>query len=220
MQGGGDIANEAFRVVRTNLEFMLQSGGKQIVMLSSINPDSGKTFICMNLATSFVLKGQRVAVIDLDIRRALLSLYIGRPKVGVSNYLNGNVDSLSEISYKHPDVEGLDIIPVGMIPPNPAELLVSPRLAELFEKLRWEYDYIFIDCPPAEIVADASIINTHVDMTLFVVRVGLLERAMLPEIERFYREGRYRNMAYILNGTVSTRNKYGYTYGYGSYMKK
>lgn len=217
--GGGDIANEAFRVVRTNLEFMLQSEGKQIVMLSSINPDSGKTFICMNLATSFVLKGQRVAVIDLDIRRALLSLYIGRPKVGVSNYLNGNVDSLSEISYKHPDVEGLNIIPVGMIPPNPAELLVSPRLTELFEKLRQEYDYIFIDCPPAEIVADASIINTHVDMTLFVVRVGLLERAMLPEIERFYREDKYRNMAYILNGTNSSKSKYGYNYGYGSYMR-
>lgn len=218
--GGGDVANEAFRVVRTNLEFMLQAENKQIVMLSSINPDSGKTFICMNLATSFVLKGKRVAVVDLDIRRALLSLYVGRPKLGVSNYLNGNIESLSQIVYQHPEVQGLDIVPVGIIPPNPAELLVGPKLAELFELLRAEYDYVFIDCPPAEIVADASIINTHVDMTLFVVRVGLLERAMLPEIERFYKEDKYRHMAYLLNGTVSAKSKYGYNYGYGSYMRE
>lgn len=218
--GGGDIANEAFRVVRTNLDFMLQHENKQVVMFSSINPNSGKTFIAMNLAASFALKGKRVAVLDLDIRRALLSLYIKRPKVGVSNFLNDETCTLSDIVYAHPEVSGMDIIPVGIIPPNPAELLVGERLGELFVQLKSEYDYIFVDCPPAEIVADASLINRYVDMTLFVVRVGLLERDMLHEIERFYREDKYRHMAYVLNGTLSERSKYGYNYGYGSYMKK
>lgn len=218
--GGGDIANEAFRVVRTNLDFMLQHENKQVVMFSSINPNSGKTFIAMNLAASFALKGKRVAVLDLDIRRALLSLYIKRPKVGVSNFLNDETCTLSDIVYAHPEVSGMDIIPVGIIPPNPAELLVGERLGELFVQLKSEYDYIFVDCPPAEIVADASLINRHVDMTLFVVRVGLLERDMLHEIEHFYREDKYRHMAYVLNGTLSERSKYGYNYGYGSYMKK
>ena len=84
----------------------------------------------------------------------------------------------------------------------------------LINDLRQRYDYVFIDCPPVEIVADASIVNKLVDQTLFVVRVGLLERAMLPEIDRFYTEKRYKNMALLLNGTDSASGRYGYKYGY------
>lgn len=222
--------NEAFRVVRTNLEFMTDKEHKfQVIMLASVNPGSGKTFISMNLATSLAIIGKKVITIDLDLRRASLSTYIRNPKIGISNYLGEKVDATADIIIKGANHPNLDIIPVGTIPPNPTELLFSKRLEQLLNELRKEYDYIFIDCPPAEVVADASIINKLADMTLFIIRAELLDRRMLPEIEKFYTEHKYKNLSLILNGTFSTYNrygihkygyKYGYHYGYAGYLEK
>ena len=113
------------------------------------------------------------------------------------------------------------MLPVGTIPPNPAELLFDKRLEQMLAELRTEYDYIFIDCPPVEIVADTSIINKLVDMTLFIVRAGLLDRNLLPEIENFYTSRKLKNMSLILNGTMPANARYGYyrygyRYGYGA----
>lgn len=210
-----NIINEAFRVIRTNLEFMTGRDGKvKIIMLSSVNPGSGKTFIAMNLATSFAIKGKKVLAIDLDIRKASLSAYIDSPKVGISDYLSGQKDNFREIIIKDKLHNNLHVIPVGTLPPNPAELLSDERLAQMLSTLRSEYDYIFIDCPPVEIVADAAIINKLTDLTLFIIRSGLLERSMLPEIERFYTEHKYKNLSLILNGIDNTHSRYGYRYGY------
>ena len=210
-----NIINEAFRVIRTNLEFMTGREGKiKVIMLTSANPSSGKTFIAMNLATSFAIKGKKVLVIDLDIRKASLSTYIDSPHTGISDYLSGQADTWQKIIIKGKTHPNLDVIPVGTLPPNPAELLSDERLAQMLNALRSEYDYIFVDCPPVEIVADASIINKLTDMTLFIIRAGLLERVMLPEIERFDTEHKYKNLSLILNGIENTHGRYGYRYGY------
>jgi len=210
-----NVINEAFRVVRTNLEFVV---GKEcpshVIMLTSANPGSGKTFITFNLAASLSVKGKRVVAIDLDLRKGSLSEYAGRPKEGISDYLVGEVNAWQEIICKSGEAARPDIIPVGSIPPNPTELLFAERLELLVDDLRKEYDYIFIDCPPVEIVADAAIINKLADMTLFIVRAGLLERSMLPEIEKFYADKKYKNMSLILNGTDGGSGRYGYKYGY------
>lgn len=209
-----NIINEAFRVIRTNLEFMIGQGEHKVIMISSLNPGSGKTFITINLSTSLAIKQKKVMVIDLDLRRGSLSKYIGKPHLGISNYLSGQVDDWRSL-IKHADTEiSPDILPVGTIPPNPTELLFSPRMEKIIQELRQEYDYIFFDCPPVEIVADASIINKWTDLTLFVVRAGLLERDKLSVIEGFYEERKYGNMALLLNGTESSYGKYGYRYGY------
>ena len=115
------------------------------------------------------------------------------------------------IDKKYPN---LHIIPVGTIPPNPTELLEDGSLATLMQDLRDEYDYIFIDCPPIDIVADTQIIEQYADRTLFVVRAGLLDRSLLPELESIYQEKRFNNLSVILNGTESTGGRYGYRYGY------
>lgn len=210
-----NIINEAFRVVRTNLEFMAKKEGKaKVVMLTSINAQSGKTFISMNLAAAFAIKGKKVLAIDLDMRKVLLSSYVGSPKPGIADYLGHQIDDWRSIIVQSGSQSNLDVIPVGTIPPNPTELLFDERLEQLIETLSAEYDYIFVDCPPVEIVADAAIINKLVDMTLFVVRAGLLERALLPEIERFYTGGKLKNMAMILNGTDHENARYGHGYGY------
>lgn len=225
----GNMINEAFRVVRTNLEFMSnQEKGCKVIMLTSLNPGSGKTFISMNLATSLVVKNKRAIVLDLDLRHASLSRYVQSPKTGMSNYLIEQVDDWRSLLVKG-SAEVPDVIPVGTIPPNPAELLYSPRLEELISELRTVYDYIFIDCPPVEIVADSTIISKLVDMTLFVVRAGLLEREMLPVIDSYYAENKFKNMALLLNGTSAIYTgsgyhrynyRYGYNYGYGTYGKR
>lgn len=209
-----NVINEAFRVVRTNLEFVVgKERESNVIMLTSANPGSGKTFITFNLATSLAIKGKKVITIDLDLRKGSLSEYVGSPKEGVSNYLIGEMRTWKEIVRK-PENGQLDIIPVGMIPPNPTELLFAERLEQLVNDLRKEYDYIFIDCPPVEIVADAAIINMLADITLFIVRAGLLDRSMLPEIEKFYTDKKYRNMSIVLNGTDGGSGRYGYKYGY------
>ena len=108
---------------------------------------------------------------------------------------------------------------MGKTPPNPTELLYSPKLKPMLDELRQQYDYIFVDCPPVEIVADATIISREADVTVFVVRAGLLERSMLPELQKNYDEKKYNNMAMLLNGT-DAEHHYGYRrygYGYGRY---
>ena len=170
----------------------------------------------MNIAMSFAIKGKKVLVIDGDLRHGTISAYVGSPKKGLSDYL-GNKEvvwnELLVIDKKYPN---LHIIPVGTIPPNPTELLEDGSLATLMQDLRDEYDYIFIDCPPIDIVADTQIIEQYADRTLFVVRAGLLDRSLLPELESIYQEKRFKNLSVILNGTESTGGRNGYDAYYGN----
>ncbi|MCM1293811.1 MAG: polysaccharide biosynthesis tyrosine autokinase [Bacteroides sp.] len=225
-KGSNNVINEAFRVIRTNLEFMLP-GDKtvsRVLMVTSANPGSGKTFIALNLATVLALKGKRVALVDLDLRKGSLSKAVEAKGQGMSNYLVGGVSADDIVIKNAGGTEHLDMYPSGPIPPNPSELLYSERLKTLMEQLRQEYDYVIVDGPPAEVVADAKIINQWTDVTLFIIRAGLLERTMLSEIQRFYNDNRYKNMAIILNGTIdpttsriNRANRFGYGYGYYGY---
>jgi capsular exopolysaccharide synthesis family protein len=181
-------------------------------MVTSSNPGAGKTFISANLAAALSLKDKKVIVLDLDLRRASLSNYVGRPKLGISNYLSGQEPDYRPLMVT---LERIEILPCGTFPPNPSELLYSPRFEQLITELRNEYDYILIDCPPIDVVADTKIINRWVDMTLFVVRSRLFERDMLPMLEKWYEEKTYQNLAVVLNGTQLTKSSYGYhRYGY------
>jgi capsular exopolysaccharide synthesis family protein len=161
------------------------------------------------------LKGAKVLLVDLDLRKATLSKALDKEHTGIAAYLNGksadyhaHLDSVSD---------NLFVIPVGTLPPNPTELLLTCRFGEMMASLRQEYDYIFIDCPPIEVVADAAIITKHTDMTVFVVRSGLLDKRSLPRIKALYESAKYSRMALIVNGidVEGRRSGYGYGYGYG-----
>lgn len=215
-EGNQNIINEAFRVLRTNVEFMRNPGkGADIFAVTSFNPGSGKSFVTVNLAMSMAIKGKTILVIDGDMRHGSTSSYVGSPESGLSNYLNGTTAAIESLIVQDSENPNLYILPVGPVPPNPTELLESPLLAELIDKVRSCFDYVFIDCPPIEIVADAQIIDRYVDRTIFVIRAGLLERSMLPELERIYDEKKYRNIALVLNGTAHSTSRYGYSHGYG-----
>lgn len=220
--GSRNSINEAFRVVRANLDFMTRKKGDKafVTMFTSYNVNSGKTFVASNLAATMSIRNAKVCLLDLDLRKATLSHIVRKREVGISSYLGGFVTSIDEIVTTHPDYPNLDVIPVGTLPPNPAELLQSDLLDDLMEKLKMRYDYIYIDCPPLNIVADTSIISRLADMTIFVVRAGLMERVLLPEVETVYRENRLNNMVILLNGVKEQvgrygYHRYGYHYGYG-----
>ena len=214
-EGNRDIINEAFRVLRTNLEFMTgKDKTSNVIIMTSFNPGIGKSFLTMNIAMSLAIKGKKVLVIDGDLRHASASSYIDSPDKGLSDYLGGRIDNLDEIIVPDPKHKSMDILPVGTIPPNPTELLFDERLKQTIDTVREQYDYVLIDCPPVELVADTQIIEKLADRTIFVVRAGLLERSMLSELEKIYDEKKYKNMSLILNGTEGSGGRYGYCYGY------
>lgn len=214
-EGSRNIINEAFRVLRTNLEFTVDDNKESnVIIVTSFNPGSGKSFITMNTAMSLAIKGKKVLVIDGDLRHASASAYINTPKLGISDYLGGKETELSKIITTSSMNKNLDIIPVGTIPPNPTELLYKDRFGELIDKVKGQYDYVFIDCPPIEIVADTQIISKFADRTIFIVRAGLLERTMVSELDNLYNNKKYKNMSLVLNGTEGGGNRYGYKYGY------
>lgn len=214
-EGSRDIINEAFRVLRTNIEFMTSKDKSQnVFVITSFNPRSGKSFLSVNIAVSFAIKGKKVLVIDGDLRHASTSAYVGSPARGLSDYLCGRVDDLEGIIVTDTANPNLDVLPVGTIPPNPTELLFDDRLKLAVQTVRPRYEYVLIDCPPVEMVADTHIIEKLSDRTIIVVRAGLFERNMLPELKKIYSEKKYKNMSMILNGTQGGSGHYGYRYGY------
>lgn len=214
-EGSRNVINEAFRVLRTNLEFMTGNDRRtDVFMTTSFNPGSGKTFVTTNLAKTLSIKKRRVLVIDGDLRHGSASALAGSPKTGLSDWLGGRIRDVDGCIVPVEDDPFLSLLPVGTIPPNPTELLMDERLAGLIERYRSSYDYVFIDCPPINIVADTQIIGKLADRTIFITRAGLLERSMLSELETVYGEGRYPGMCLVLNGTENTGGRYGYRYGY------
>ena len=210
-----DAVNEAFRVCRTNLEFMTRGSATKVVIVTSFNPGSGKTFVSSNLGAAMSIKGAKVMLIDGDLRHASLSALVGSPKKGLANYLSGENLDVESLFLQPEGYDNLSVLPVGTIPPNPSELVGSEMFVKLVDKLKAEYDYVFIDCPPFNIVADTQIISDMADRTLFVVRAGVLDKSMLAELENIYQKGTLKNMSVLLNATdISSGKGYGYGYGY------
>lgn len=221
-----DAVSEAFRIMRTNLSFMGSTTEHQLqtIMVTSMNVGAGKTFISSNLAMTLALAGKKVVLVDLDIRKGSLSKRIHVHQTGVTNFLSGEVTQVKDIVTKSEYHENLSVVGKGPVPPNPAELLLSPRLNELVEQLKAMFDYVILDNVPSNMVADAMIVNRVADLTLYVIRAGKMDRRQLPEVERLYTEKKLNNMAIVLNGVSEFHHGYGYYgyygYGYGSEKKK
>lgn len=224
----GDITNEAFRMIRTNIDFMGSMNHRQevshgrTIMVVSLNAGAGKTFTALNTAASYAIKNKKTCLVDLDLRKGTVSQNVNSPQKGLVDYLVGKNTNLDDLIVRNVDgIENLDILPEGLMPPNPTELLYSPNLEVLIDELRERYDYIIFDCPPIEVVADARLLNPYVDMTIFVMRSGLFEKCDLKVLRNMYDSRRYNNLAIILNATDTVHGVYGsYGYGYGYYQRR
>lgn len=216
-ENGRDSVSEAFRIIRTNMTFMNTAGGKQqVIQITSSNAHAGKTFISTNLAMTLAFSGQKVLMIDLDLRRRTMSKHMGQRNNpnGVSKFISDKSVKVTDIISKTELHENFDCIYAGLQPPNPAEMLMSSRLDELISECRKLYDAIIIDSVPALVIADALITSRIADLCLYVVREGLLDRRQLPDIEGLYREKKLHNMCIILNGASEHNHRYGYGYTY------
>lgn len=213
-----DGVSEAFRIVRTNMEFIIDKQTKsQVLMLTSFNPSSGKSFISYNLAASLSLAGKRVILVEMDIRKGSVKDKEGNVLPGITNYLSGRTNRLDDLIRPYTDFEQLDVITSGPVPPNPAELLLGQALDDMIAQLRERYEYIIIDTVPYGMVADVQIISRVADMCIYVIREGLMDRRRLHEIEELYASGKLPRMSVLLNDVRYKHAGYGYGYGYYGY---
>ncbi|PJR03965.1 GumC family protein [Avrilella dinanensis] len=207
---------EAMRIVRTNLEFMLhkQEGKSKTIFLTSTFSGEGKTFVSVNLAATIALSGKRTILVGTDLRNPRISDYIPSPERGVSNYLTNNDASIEDFITKIDKFNDFHVLTAGSIPPNPAELLMSSKVDEMFAYLKANYDYIIVDTAPVSLVTDTLLIAKHADSFIYVIRANKLDKKMLEIPESLHRDSKLPNMSILLNDTDSTKG-YGYGYGYG-----
>lgn len=208
-------ATELFRLMRSNLQFLLGGSDDKVVLMTSTKSGEGKSFIAINLAASLALqKGKKVLLVGMDIRNPQIGNYLGiNPKWGLTNYLASGNLSLSDIINPVAGATSLDVIVAGPIPPNPAELLMSDAVDNLFAQLRPMYDYIIVDTAPVGMVSDTFTLDRIADATIYVTRVNYSTLDDIKFVENIYDGKRLKKLSVVINGTHS---KKGYGYGYAA----
>lgn len=218
--GANNQISEAFRNLRTNLTFLSVNGHPaQVFSLTSTLSGEGKSYVATNLAMACAILDKKVCLVDIDLRKMSTSRFFHlRGKKGMSEYLAGAItcpimDLVQETNYTN-----VWVLPGGVIPPNPAELLSGTKFDEVVDELRKHFDYVILDNPPLDVVSDAGIANRVTDATLYVMRMGHLDRRQLSTVQETYTSGRLKNMALILTDIDYDALNYsiGYT-GYGKY---
>lgn len=211
-EGESTVSAELFRLIRTNLRYVIPADVKTPVILvtSCINGD-GKSYVSSNTALSLAILGKKVALVGLDIRKPMLATYFGLSNKGhLTDYLaepDVTIDDIIVPSGEHPN---LDIIPCGTIPPNPAELLQTERIDELFAALRKRYDYVIVDTAPVALVSDTYLLDRIADVTIFVCRYKYTPSEMIEYINNIVAQNRMHNVTCVLNGVKGLRAGYGY----------
>lgn len=206
--------SELFRLMRSNLQFVLNGKDDKVVMVTSTSSGEGKSFISVNLAAALAMvEGKRVLLVGLDIRKPRLAKYLGiNPPYGLTQYLSSHEISIDQIITRSSEISSMDIIVAGPVPPNPAELLQSAKLDEFFETVRDKYDYIVVDTAPVGMVSDTFSLNRIVDATIFVSRANYTKKSDIAFINEIYDQKRLKKLSIVVNGTM-TRKGYGYGYG-------
>ena len=213
---------ESYKSLRTNIRFFQAVEGCRRFCITSSQASEGKSITILNLAITFAETGQKVLLIDADLRRpSQARLLIEQASPGLSNILAGHCDEKDAI---HPSTyPNLDVLFSGEIPPNPSELLGSPRMKALVDNLSEYYDYILVDTPPVGFVSDACLVAKTLDGMIFLVRQGKTEKEMLARCLQQVENAGVRLMGFILNGVNgegSGQYRRGYRYRYKYYRYK
>ncbi|MFM7053904.1 MAG: GumC family protein, partial [Bacteroidota bacterium] len=211
---------EAFRSVRTNLQYFGSESKNKVIMISSSVGGEGKSFVTMNLASILAMQDHKVIILGMDLRKPKIFQDFNLSNdTGVVSYLVGN-GKLADL-IKPSGVQNLDIIPAGPVPPNPAELLAKPALGQLLDELGKNYDYIIIDTPPLGIVSDAFLIKNYSHLNIYVVRENYSKKEYIRSLNEMVELGKINNLCLLLNDSrLGQRYGYGYGgygYGYGGY---
>jgi capsular exopolysaccharide synthesis family protein len=208
--------SEQFRIIRTNLQYVLPKQDKSVIMVTSSTSGEGKSFISVNMGAAMSLAGKKTAIMEFDIRKPKVMVTLGLAKQsGITNYIIGKT-AYEDLAVPVPGYENLVVIPCGPVPPNPAELLLDERLNALMERLKADYDVIVIDTAPVGLVSDAVTLGHHADATLYVVRHGYTFRKQLQLLDDMHRNKRLPKLSIVIND-IRAEGGYGHYYGYGGY---
>lgn len=204
-------ASELFRLMRSNLLFVLNDPRDKVVLMTSTSSGEGKSFISINLAASLALLNKKVLLVGMDIRNPRLAQYLDiSPKFGLTQYLSSSDITVPQLITHLPQVPNLDVICAGPVPPNPSELLISQKADELFEQLRPMYDFIIVDTAPIGLVSDTFTLDRLADASIYVCRANYTSLNDLELVNEIYEQHRLKKVSLVINGTAAKK-----TYGYG-----
>lgn len=220
---------EQFRIIRSNLQYITGKSDKTTILVTSSFSGEGKSFISINVGSVMALAGKKTIILEFDIRKPKVLSGLGMPKgPGITNYLIGK-SSLPELIRQVPDQENLFVLGCGPVPPNPSELLLDPKVEEMFTWLRNQFDVVIVDTAPVGMVSDAQTLGKFANCTLYLVRQGHTFKKQVTLIDEFYRENKLPSVSIIINDVKMKpgygyygygRYGYGYGYGYGSYYEE
>lgn len=203
---------ELFRLLRTNLLFVLNDTRDKVVLMTSTNSGEGKSYISINLAMSLSLLGKKVLLMGMDIRKPKLAEYLNlNARYGITQYLSSENISIDDMIIRDKQYGNLDIMLSGPIPPNPAELLALTKVDALFAELRERYDYIIVDTAPVGLVSDTFTLDRISDATIYVCRANYTSKADLAFANSIYDQHRLRKLSLVVNG-AAMKKSYGYSH--------
>lgn len=204
---------EMFRLIRTNLQFASLGKENKVILVTSSMSGEGKSFFCLNLAATLALSGKRTIVLDFDLRKPGLSSDVGLPiDKGITTYLASEASS-PEMLKPAEIAPNLFVISSGPVPPNPAELILLPKIGELIQEMKEKFDYVIIDTSPVGLVADALSLSAHVNTSLYLLRYNFTYKEQLKIIDDIYRNHKLNQPMIVANGARIGGNGYGYGYG-------
>jgi capsular exopolysaccharide synthesis family protein len=216
---GRSAISEQFRALRTNLSFYLKKSEEKVILLTSSMSGEGKSFTAINLGNILALAGKRVLLMELDLRKPGLSAKLGLSNdIGFSNYTISPEIKITDIIKPLSINKNMFIVSSGPLPPNPAETLLSENTPQLINELKKQFDYIIMDAPPVGIITDAQLLSVYADVTLYLVRQKVTQKAQLSIVEELYTNKKMKNIGIVVNDIIS--KYYGYGYGYGTYGEK
>ena len=220
---------EQFRIIRSNLQYILHKSEKSIILVTSSYSGEGKSYVTTNMGAVLALAGKKTVILEFDIRKPKILTGLGIQKgPGISNFLVGKAN-LPDLIKPVPDQENLFIIGCGPIPPNPAELLLDPKMEEIFAWLKANFDVVLVDTAPIGMVSDAMTLSKFADSTLYLVRQGHTFKKQIALIDEFYVGNKLPKLSIVINDVKIKpgygyygygRYGYGYGYGYGSYYEE
>lgn len=213
VNGSSSIA-ELFRLIRSNLQFILNGRDDKVILVTSTVSGEGKSFVSVNLAGTLALLGKRVLLVGMDIRKPQLANYLHlQSEPGLTQYLSSDNYTLKDIIRVAPAMKNMDVIVAGPVPPNPAELLASSKLDNMFDELKDVYDYIIVDSAPVGMVSDTFVLDRVANATVYVCRANYSSLKDVEFLNHVYADKRLKKMSLVVNGTVA-HNGYGYGYGH------
>ncbi len=213
---------EAFRILRTNIISRKKNSDCTTLLITSSGPKEGKSTIQANMATALAQMDAKVILVDLDLRRPMVHTIMGFDKeIGISDFLMDKSTKIEKV-IKKSNVENLDIITSGIIPPNPSELLASKRMDEAIESLKEKYDYILFDSPPVIAVTDSMVMANKVDLLILAIRVDQADKNVVKRTKELLENIKVDIAGVVINGIQPHRyyNSYDYNYYYYYYYGK